>query len=311
MTAADLGTLMYWLGFGALALAVVSVLVAIFSADDERPAIRRNLDLLDREIREWARLKRKQEIPHPLHIRMLHAANPVGRRLVLPNSLKDLESKVTYAGNPPFWTLDNILAMKVFSVVAGLTLGIPGLLQGSSTGLLAGLGITLIGYEIPDLMIGNLATQRQADIRRSLADTLDLLTVTVEAGLGFDAAVSQVATHSEGPLAGELRRYLKEKQIGLSSREALQSLAARTTVAEMKSFTSALLQAERIGISIGPVLRELTSEMRIKRRQRAQEKAQQVPIKILVPMLLFIFPTFLIVVLGPAALNAIKQFSGH
>ena len=311
MSATASGAIAYWLGFGALALAAVSALVAIFSANSHRPEIRRNLDLLDREIREWTRLKHKQQIPDPLYLRLLHAANPIGRRLVLPNSLKDLESKVTFAGNPPFWTLDNILAMKVFSVFLGLLLGVPGVLQGSSTGLLAGLGITLVGYEVPDIMIGNLASKRQTTIRRSLADTLDLLTVTVEAGLGFDAAVSQVATHSEGPLAGELRRYLKEKQIGLSSREALQSLAARTTVDEMKSFTSALLQAERIGISIGPVLRELTSEMRIKRRQLAQEKAQQVPIKILVPMLLFIFPTFLIVVLGPAALNAIKQFSGH
>jgi tight adherence protein C len=306
-----LGNALLAVGLLCLAVAAAALLFVIVTASSDRPEIQRSLQMLDHEIREWTRLKHKADIPEPLHLRLLHAANPIGRRLVLASSLKNLEARVTYAGNPPLWTLDNILAMKVFSVLVGLLLGIPAALQGSSTALYAGLALALVGYELPDLIIGSKATERQNMLRKTLPDTLDLLTVTVEAGLGFDAAVAQVATFAEGPIAGELRRYLKEKQIGLSSREALQSMSNRSTVDEMKAFTAALLQADRIGISIGPVLRELTSEMRNKRRQTAQEKAQQVPIKIMVPMLLFIFPTFIIVVLGPAVLNAIKQFSNN
>ena len=295
----------------ALLLGGVGALVwNLIWASRERPEIERSLALLDREIREWTRARHREEIPDPLYLRLLHLASPLGRRLVLPASLRDLEARVVQAGNPPLWTVDNILAMKVFSVAAGLLFAIPGILQGSTAGLELGGLVILVGYEAPDLIVRSKASARQTMLRRTLPDTLDLLTVTVEAGLGFDAAVHQVTSHTQGPVAGELRRYLQEKQIGLSSREALQSMAARTSVPEMKSFTGALLQAERMGISIGPVLRELTSEMRMKRRQLAQEKAQQVPVKILLPMLLFIFPVFLIVVLGPAALNAMQQGGG-
>ncbi len=305
-----LGSLLLVGALAALLLASAAMVYVIVTASSDRPEIQRSLQMLDREIREWTRLRHKADIPEPLHLRLLHLANPIGRRIVLPSSLKNLEARVTYAGNPPLWTLDNILAMKLISVLIGLVFGIPGALTGSSTGLFLGFALALAGYELPDLIIGSKASERQNLLRKTLPDTLDLLTVTVEAGLGFDAAVTQVAAFAEGPIAGELRRYLKEKQIGLSSREALQSMSNRSTVDEMKAFTAALLQADRIGISIGPVLRELTGEMRNKRRQKAQEKAQQVPIKIMVPMLLFIFPTFIIVVLGPAVLNALKQFNG-
>lgn len=295
-----------YMGLAALAIATVLALYVIIQSTGERPDLERTLDRLQTEIEAWARHKRPIDEEMPLHLQLLYAANPLGRRLVLPGSLKEIEQQIIYAGNPPFWNVENVLAMKVFSVIGGFALGAVFALQGSSNGLFMGFTIALIGYEIPDLLLRNLAGNRQKVIQRSLPDTLDLLAVTVEAGLGFDAAVSQVTANTGGALAGELQRYLQEKQIGLSSREALESLARRTTVDELKSFSSALLQAEKIGISIGPVLRELTGEMRIKRRQRAQEKAQQVPVKILIPLILFIFPVFMIVVLGPAILGAMQ-----
>ncbi len=298
------------LAFVALLVGVGLGTVLLSRADRERPEIERSLALLDRELREWTRQRHREVLRDPLWLRLLHLANPIGRRIVLPSSMREIEAKVVQAGNPPFWTVDNIIAMKVFSVAIGLVLGIPAGLQGSTNGLFMGLAVTVLGYEAPDLIIASHARTRHTLLRKTLPDTLDLLTVTVEAGLGFDAAVAQVVAHSEGPTAGELRRYLQEKQIGLSSREALQSLSSRTTIEEMHAFTSALLQADRMGISIGPVLRELTADMRVRRRQLAQEKAQQVPVKILMPMLLFIFPTFLIVVLGPAALSAMQQGGG-
>lgn len=300
----DSAALPLYLGLAAIAIATLLGLYAVVQSTGVRPDVERSLERLDSEIQAWARHKRHEEPDVPLHLQLLHAANPIGRRIVLPGSLKEIELQIAYAGNPPFWNVENVLAMKVFSVIGGLFLAMVFVLQGSANGPLFGLVIAVVGYEIPDLALRNVAQSRQKVIQRSLPDTLDLLTVTVEAGLGFDAAVSQVTSNTGGPLARELQRYLQEKQIGLSSREALESLARRTTVDELKSFTSALLQADKIGISIGPVLRELTSEMRLKRRQRAQEKAQQVPVKILVPMILFIFPVFMIVILGPAIINA-------
>lgn len=300
-------TIPLYLGLVVILIAAgLAVYVAVQSTG-ERPDVERSLQRLDTEIQAWARHKRHEEPEEPLYLQLLHAANPLGRKLVLPGSLKEIELQIAYAGNPPLWNVENVVAMKVFSVLAGVFLGSVLVLQGAANGVLYGLVIAVVGYELPDLSLRNIAGNRQKSIQKSLPDTLDLLTVTVEAGLGFDAAVAQVTSNTAGPLAGELQRYLQEKQIGLSSREALESLSRRTTVEELKSFTGALLQADKIGISIGPVLRELTSEMRIKRRQRAQEKAQQVPVKILIPLILFIFPVFMIVILGPAVLTSIAS----
>lgn len=300
----ETASLPLYVGLGAIGIATLLALYAVVQSTGVRPDVERSLERLDSEIEAWARHKRHVDPDMPLHLQLLHAVNPIGRRIVLPGSLKEIDLHIAYAGNPAFWSVENVLAMKVFSVIGGLFLAIVFVLQGSANGPLFGLVIAVVGYELPDLALRNIAQSRQRLIQKSLPDTLDLLTVTVEAGLGFDAAVSQVTSNTGGPLARELQRYLQEKQIGLSSREALESLARRTTVDELKSFTSALLQADKIGISIGPVLRELTSEMRLKRRQLAQEKAQQVPVKILVPMILFIFPVFMIVILGPAIINA-------
>ena len=291
--------------FGFIAATALLVYVIVQSTGT-RPEIERALQRLDHDIEQWARRKKHQEPEEPLYLQLLHAANPIGRRIVLPSSIKEIEQNITYAGNPMLWNLENILAMKVFSVVGGALAGWLLTMQGSESALILGITIAVVGYEIPDFVIRSMASSRQQSLLRALPDTLDLLTVTVEAGLAFDAAVSQVTANTSGPLASELQRYLQEKHIGMSAREALESLARRTTVEELRSFTTALLQADKIGISIGPVLRELTSEMRIKRRQRAQEKAQQVPVKILIPMILFIFPVFMLVILGPAVLNAME-----
>lgn len=295
-------------GLIAAGLFALGVGYLAWTQTGERQQIEASLRLLDREIREWTRLRKGDPEEEPVLLQLLHALNPIGRRLVSKGSLRDLEAQVTYAGNPPIWTVANILSMKVLSVVAGLVVAL-GLTALSTRSVIYGLFLMLIGYELPDLIIRSKARARQDEIRRGLADALDLLTVTVEAGLGFDAAVHQVVTGTHGPVSGELLRYLQEKQLGASSAIALESLGTRTTVDELKAFTVALQQAERLGISIGSVLRELTREMRIKRRQNAQERAQKVPIKILGPMMLFIFPVIFIVVLAPAAIGLMTLFN--
>ena len=159
---------------------------------------------------------------------------------------------------------------------------------------------------------GDLAVQHRLQagegVQKSLADAIDLMTISVEAGLGFDAALQQVARSTDGPLAGEFQRVLQEVQIGRSRSEALRALGDRTKLDDIRSFVSAMVQADAFGIPIGQVLRVQSTEIRIKRRQRAEEKAAQVPVKIMIPVILFILPCLLLTVMGPAAINIMGNF---
>ena len=152
---------------------------------------------------------------------------------------------------------------------------------------------------------------RADKLRRALPDAIDLLTISVESGLGFDAAVSQVARNTEGPLADEFARMLQEMQIGLSRTDALRSLAERTNLPDLRAFVSAMVQADAFGIPIGQVLRVQSSEIRVKRRQWAEEAAQKVPVKILVPLIFCILPCLFIAVLGPAGISIFSSFKGN
>ena len=145
-------------------------------------------------------------------------------------------------------------------------------------------------------------------MQNALADAIDLLTISVEAGLGFDAALQQVARNTEGPLAGEFQRVLQEMQIGRSRSDSMRALGERTKLADIRSFVSAMVQADAFGIPIGKVLRVQSSEIRVKRRQRAEEKAAQVPVKIMIPVVLFVLPCLLIVVMGPAIISVAGSF---
>jgi len=212
------------------------------------------------------------------------------------------------AGNPLGWTLERLLALKGGGLLLG---GFVGLFFGGLTlkgVLFCALG-AVAGFMLPDLLIMNTGAKRQEVLRRGLADALDMLTVCVEAGQGFDGAILQVAKSVEGPVAGEFARVLAEIQIGKSRAAAFSSLAARTKVPEIQTFVTALVQADRLGLPIGSVLREQSVQMRLIRRQRAEEKAQKVPVKILLPMLLCIFPALFIVIIGPGAIRMIDAFS--
>ena len=147
-------------------------------------------------------------------------------------------------------------------------------------------------------------------MQRGLADAIDLMTISVESGLGFDAAVQQVARNTEGPLADEFARVLREMQIGKGRAVALRALADRTNVNDLKSFVSAMVQADSFGIPIAQVLRVQSGEMRVKRRQRAETKAQQVPVKITIPLIFCILPALFVAVMGPAALSIMDNMAG-
>ena len=170
------------------------------------------------------------------------------------------------------------------------------------------VGVAL-GFFGPSLYLYQKAYDRSTGCLKELPDAIDLLTISVESGLGFDAAVQQVARNTEGPLADEFARALREMQIGQGRGDALRAMADRTNLPDLRSFVSAMVQADSFGIPIAQVLRVQSSEMRVKRRQRAEEKAQQVPVKITVPLIFFILPCLFIAVMGPAVLSIMDNMS--
>ncbi len=212
------------------------------------------------------------------------------------------------AGNPPRITVEKMLGFKGAGLLA---FGLVGVIYGGLTprGVLFGALGGAAGFFLPDLLVYNIGAKRQEVLRRGLADALDMLTVCVEAGQGFDASLMHVARSVDGPVAGEFARVLAEIQIGKSRGDAFSSLSARSKVTEVRTFVTALVQADRLGLPIGSVLREQSKQMRLIRRQRAEEKAQKVPVKILFPMLLCIFPALFIVIIGPGAIRMIETFS--
>jgi tight adherence protein C len=222
-----------------------------------------------------------------------------------------LQHRLDLAGNPDRWNPDRILAVKGLGLVVLTGLG---MLIGSSSPLRLIVGAAVgggIGFFLPDLLLYNAGLKRQALIRAQLPDAMDMLTICVEAGLGFDAALAQVARNSSGPLAAELARALQEMQIGKSRTEALRSMAGRTTAPELRAFASALVQAGELGISVAGVLREQAKEMRVRRRQWAEEQAQKVPVKILFPLIFCLFPGLFVVIMGPAAITVSHLFFHH
>jgi tight adherence protein C len=221
-----------------------------------------------------------------------------------------IQRHLDLAGNPVNWPMERVFAAKGIGLLAG---GGIGFLLGSGgvlTLVLFSGGLGAAGFFLPDLLTWNAGIKRQDAIQKTLPDALDMLTVSVEAGLGFDAALSQVTKNTDGPLSGEFFRVLQEMQIGKSRSAAFRSMTDRTTVQDLRGFVSALVQADTLGVPIGGVLREQSKEMRLKRRQRAEEKAMQIPVKILFPMLLFIFPALFVVIIGPGAISVIRSFSG-
>jgi tight adherence protein C len=182
----------------------------------------------------------------------------------------------------------------------------------SSSGILkiVGVFVVLLGYFIPDLLLYSKGQERQKAIQLELANTMDQMLISVEAGLGFEGAMARAGENGRGPLAEELVRTLQDMQVGRSRRESYLALAERTNVPELRSFVQAVIQADTYGIAISRVLRVQAKVMRVKRRQRAEEKAMKLPVMVLFPLLFFIFPVLFIAILGPAVINAIATFSG-
>lgn len=295
-------TLIVLLFTAAAALGVLTVAAAA----RDRAAIRRTLH----SIEGYDLGTREEEMLRPFSARLV---GPISGRLVrLVRSvtpagyLEGLKRKVVLAGSPPGYEIDRLLVLKVFGLGSGLlwvpfvylVLELSGLTAVFACAFL--WGVSFFG---PDLTLDRKVAWRQHEIAVRLPDVLDLLVISVEAGLGFDQAVERTATAVPGPLSDEFRRMLQETRIGASRADALRALDQRTQVAELRSFILAMLQADTFGVSISRILRTQADEMRVRRRQAAEEQAQRAPVKMLFPLVFCIFPAVFVVVLGPALIE--------
>jgi tight adherence protein C len=311
----DAPVLILTVGILGVFLALFLTLTAVSAFDNEARGVSKSLAVV--EAFATAPQSMQQELEPSFNERVLtpflDRLVGVGRKFTPADYGERVRRKLEMAGNPPGWTVDRVTSLKV--------VGFGGMLGGTLLfslvlGLGAGLTLVLVGaaavggYFAPDLYLYQRGAERADAMRKTFPDALDLLTISVEAGLGFDAALSHVAKNVEGPLSDEFSRVLQEMQIGLGRADALRSLGERTTLDEMRGFVSAMVQADAFGIPIGKVLRVQSAEIRVKRRQRAEEQAQKLPVKILFPLIFFILPVLFIVVLGPAAISIVATFSG-
>ena len=231
---------------------------------------------------------------------------------MLPTQMvKGIEAKLESAGSPAtiggFLTAVALVEATMLGIGASLAISTGGF---SGTGLLMVLGLGGLGLFLPRVWLSNKVRHRQKDTLKSLPDAFDLITTCVEAGLGLDAALGKVAEKVQGPFAEDLGLALREVSLGKLRRDALKELATRSGVPDLVIFINAVIQAETMGTSIATVLRVQADQMRVRRRQRAEQQAYQAPVKMIFPLVLCIFPTLFIVILGPAGIS-IYQNLGH
>lgn len=223
-------------------------------------------------------------------------------RKVSPASRLQLtRDRIVWAGLESTLTVERMLGYKAGAAVIGFLLGLLAT-PGSVPLLLWAVFVAIAASFIPDVVLSSRATARQNLIARALPESLDLLALTVEAGLGFEQAIEVVVDNTDGPLAGDLTRMLREIELGVPRREALANLRDRSDVSDLSSFVVALVQSDQMGISLGDVLKTQAAQVRLKRRQRAKEQAGKTPVKIMFPVVLGVFPALFVVTIGPGAI---------
>jgi tight adherence protein C len=292
--------------FVGTAIAVITIAYASFG----RMGVARSLSAIDKVYSAGVVGPQDEAFGDRVVSPMKSRVTKIGRVATPAGALSRLRRWLDYAGNPPYWTVERIFELKGLGLIVLLVLGaIAGIafdgVRGAAVGGVIG---ALLGFYTPDMVIYDLGDRRQNKIRRTLPDIIDTLTISVEAGLGFDAALANVTRYGMGPVAAEFARMLQEMQIGMPRVDALRTLGQRTKVVELKTFCTTMVQASELGIPTANVLREQSREMRIRRRQRAEEAAQKVPVKVLFPLIFCLFPSLFIVVLGPAAIRIFHLF---
>lgn len=277
-----------------------------------------------------ARLEEFSRTGEQVDLRKLELSQPFTQRVIYPmarkmgelavrftpqNAINSINRKLELAGSPANVDATMILAAQaicaaIFGGLVVLVFTVGATKWPFGRVILFAILFGGLGYMFPQLWLSSKISRRQKEIRKAMPDALDLLTICVEAGLGFDAAMSKVSEKWESQLSFAFARAIQEIQLGKVRREALRDMAERIGIPEMTSFVAAVIQSEQLGVSLAKVLRIQSDQMRVKRRQRAEEEAHKAPLKMLIPMALLIFPSLMIVLLTPAALRLFQSALG-
>ncbi|MBF8255189.1 MAG: hypothetical protein HW404_2230 [Anaerolineales bacterium] len=298
----------------AVVVAVVLVVVGMRAPEARDPIQAR---LAEFSVREEPLSLEEIELSQGFYDRIVlpffNSVGKISQRFTPQATLQSTRRKLEMAGNPMRMDPSFFLTLRIIlAVVFGGLIFIVFLVTGRNwvQGLALTVVFLLLGFMFPDMWLSSRISRRQKGVFRAMPDALDLLTVCVEAGLGFDAAMSKVQEKWENELALEFGRVIQEIRLGKLRRDALRDMAERIGVAELTSFVAAVIQSEQLGVSLAKVLRIQSDQMRVRRRQMAEEEAHRAPIKMIFPIALLIFPSILIVLLGPAALLLMSSTLG-
>jgi tight adherence protein C len=301
---------------GVIAVVVVGMRTAAASQDEEDPLLARLAEFTERgDTVTLEELELSQPFSQRVLVPILRSIGEFSTRFTPQKVLEQTNLKMELAGNPVRVDASTFLASRfVVAIVFGGFLTLIFLISPRSwslgTTILVILLFTVLGFSFPQMWLQSKISARQKEIRKAMPDALDLLTICVEAGLGFDAAMAKVSEKWENQLSVSFARAIREVQLGKTRREALRVMADRIGIPEMTSFVAAVIQSEMLGVSMAKVLRIQSDQMRMKRRQFAEEEAHKAPIKMLIPMALLIFPSIMIILMVPAVFQIMKVFQG-
>jgi tight adherence protein C len=299
------------IGAGLLAFALVIVSILLLRRAEEDPlAVRIDEYASREEAVNIEEIELSLPVTDRVIVPILRRLSGIVTRLTPQSMLEDTGHRLELAGSP-----GNISAAEFWIIRAFTTIGLGVLFffflgrfdQGTGRRILFSLIVAVLGFYLPSLYLRSAINRRQEAIIKKFPDALDLMSICVDAGLPFDGAMARVHEKWDDPLADEFGRVIYEVQLGKSRRQALRDMANRMEVNDVSSFVAAILQAEHLGVSIGKVLRIQSEQMRIRRRQRAEEKAHQAPVKMLFPLVFLIFPSMFIVLLGPAVFQVLRN----
>ena len=308
---------MPWIILIAIVLIVIIAVVAVSwrrtaPGEDDDPLQARLAEFIQRgDVSSLEEIELSQPFSERVIIPVVRRIGEFSARFTPQKAIQDTARRLELAGNP--WPIDaaTFLAIRFILavVLAGFLIAVVIISPPSnpSDNFMYIGGAAFAGFFLPHLMLTSRITRRQKEIRKAMPDALDLLTICVEAGLGFDAAMSKVSEKWENELSLAFARVIREVQLGKVRREALKDMSDRLGIAEMTSFVAAIIQSEQLGVSMAKVLRIQSDQMRVKRRQRAEEEAHKAPVKMIIPMALLIFPSIMIIILTPAAIQIMNS----
>lgn len=307
-----------WIAIGFVVLIVVVGVISVGlrqrSQEEEDPLQARLAEYLQRgDVVSLEEIELSQPFTERVIIPIVRRIGEISARFTPQKAIQDTAKRMELAGNP--WPIDAatflairfILAVMLGGFVTAMFLLSPE--PNLNDNAIFIFGATFGGFYLPHLMLSSRITNRQREIRKAMPDALDLLTICVEAGLGFDAAMNKVSEKWDNALALAFARTIREIQLGKTRRDALKDMADRLGIPEMTSFVAAIIQSEQLGVSMAKILRIQSEQMRLRRRQAAEEEAHKAPVKMVLPMAFLIFPTIMIIILTPAAIQIMASFT--